>query len=97
MEINKRLRPLPTLFPLLCSSLLLQAHGQVDEGEDVVLNHDGEAEKDGVQHQHGAAQLGGQPPVVQVDAQHLGEEGGLISETLQSKRLSTAVSLVTHA
>lgn len=31
-----------------CSALLLHAHGQVDKGEDVVLDHDGDAEEDGI-------------------------------------------------
>lgn len=36
---------------------LFLAHGQVDKCEDVVLNHDGEAEEDGVHHQHIDTQL----------------------------------------
>lgn len=52
-------------------ALRLYAHGQVDEGEDVVLDHDGEAEEDGVQDQNVNAQLEVQPPFVQVDAQNL--------------------------
>lgn len=52
-------------------ALRLYAHGQVDEGEDVVLDHDGEAEEDGVQDQDVNAQLEVQPPFVQVDAQNL--------------------------
>lgn len=54
-----------------CCALLIHAHGQVDEGEDVILNHDGEAEEDGVQDQDVNAQLHVQPPFVQVDPQHL--------------------------
>lgn len=52
-------------------ALHLYAHGQVDEGEDVVLDHDGDAEEDGVQDQDINAQLEVQPPFVQVDAQNL--------------------------
>lgn len=50
---------------------VLQAHGQVDKGKDVVLDHDGEAEEDGVQDQDIDAQLQVQPPFVQVDPQDL--------------------------
>lgn len=50
---------------------VLQAHRQVDKGEYVVLNHDGEAEEDGIQGQDIDAQLQVQPPFVQVDAQDL--------------------------
>lgn len=52
-------------------ALRLYAHGQVDEGEDVVLDHDREAEEDGIQDQNVNAQLEVQPPLVQVDAQNL--------------------------
>ena len=52
-------------------ALLFHAHGQVDEGEDVVLDHDGEAEEDGVQDEDVQAQLRVQPPFIQVDSQHL--------------------------
>lgn len=52
-------------------ALRLYAHGKVDEGEDVVLDHDGDAEEDGVQDQDVNAQLEVQPPFVQVDAQNL--------------------------
>lgn len=52
-------------------ALRLYAHGQVDEGEDVVLDHDREAEEDGIQDQDVNAQLEVQPPFVQVDAQNL--------------------------
>lgn len=55
-----------------CCALLLHAHGQVDEGEDVVLDHDGEAEEDGVQDQDVDTQLQVQPPLVQVNPQDLG-------------------------
>lgn len=55
---------------LLCA-LLLHAHGQVDEGEDVVLDHNGEAEEDRVQDQDVHAQLHVQPPFIYVDPQHL--------------------------
>ena len=54
-----------------CCALLLHAHWQVDESEDVVLDHDGEAEEDGVQDEDVQAQLHVQPPFVQVDPQHL--------------------------
>lgn len=54
-----------------CCALILKAHGQVDKGEDVVLDHDGDAEEDGVQHQDIDAQLHVQPPFIQVDPQHL--------------------------
>lgn len=49
----------------------LYAHGQVDEGEDVVLDHDRDAEEDSIQDQDVNAQLEVQPPFVQVDAQNL--------------------------
>lgn len=52
-------------------ALRLYAHGQVDEGEDVVLDHDRDAEEDGVQDQDVNAQLEVQPPFVQVDPQNL--------------------------
>lgn len=52
-------------------ALQLHAHGQVDESEDVVLDHDGEAEKHGVQDEDVHAQLEIQLPLVQVDPQHL--------------------------
>lgn len=51
--------------------MVLLAHGQVDEGEDVVLDHDGEAEEDGIQDQHVQAQFEVQLPVVDVDSQDL--------------------------
>lgn len=54
-----------------CCALVLYAHGQVDEGEDVVLNHDGEAEEDGVQDQDVDAQLQVESPFVEVDPQNL--------------------------
>lgn len=52
-------------------SLILEAHGQVDEGEDVVLDQDGEAEENGVEDQDIDAQLQVQPPLIQVDPQNL--------------------------
>lgn len=54
-----------------CVLSVLEAHGQVDKGEDVVLDHNGEAEEDGIQDQNIDAQLHVQPPFVQVDAQDL--------------------------
>ena len=54
-----------------CCALLLHAHGQVDEGEDVVLNHDGEAEENGIEDQDVDAQLHIQPPLIKVDPQNL--------------------------
>lgn len=54
-----------------CCALVLHAHGQVDEGEDVVLDHDGEAEEDGIQDEDVNAQLEVQPPLIQVNPQHL--------------------------
>lgn len=54
-----------------CCALVVHAHGQVDEGEDVVLDHDGEAEEDSVQDQDVNAQLHIQSPFIQVDPQHL--------------------------
>lgn len=58
--------------------IILSAHGQVDEGEDVKLDHDGEAEEDGVQGQHAHAQLPVEPPLVHVDAEDLrGQSMGL--------------------
>lgn len=47
--------------------VVLLAHGMVDEGEDVVLDHDGEAEEDGVEHQDVNPQLKVQLPLVDVD------------------------------
>lgn len=52
-------------------ALHLYAHGQVDKGEDVVLDHDREAEEDGIQDQDVNAQLEVQSPFVEVDAQNL--------------------------
>ncbi len=52
-------------------SLVFLTHGQVDEGEDVVLDHDGEAEEDGVQNQHIDAQLEVQLPPVQMNPMNL--------------------------
>lgn len=43
---------------------VLQAHGQVDKGEDVVLDHDGEAEEDRIQDKDIYSQLQVQPPFV---------------------------------
>lgn len=56
--------------PCFCA-LVLHAHGQVDESEHVVFDHDGEAEEDGVQDEDVHAQLEVQPPLVEVDPQHL--------------------------
>lgn len=47
------------------------AHGQVDKREDVVFDHDGKAEEDGIQSKHVHAQLKVQPPLVHMDPQHL--------------------------
>lgn len=52
-------------------ALFFPTHGYVDEGEDVVFDHDGEAEEDGVQHQHINTQLKVQLPAVQVDPKNL--------------------------
>lgn len=54
--------------------MVLPTHGQVDEGEHVVLDHDGEAEEDGVQDQDVHTQLEVQLPLVDVDAQDLNTE-----------------------
>lgn len=54
--------------------MVLPTHGQVDEGEHVVLDHDGEAEEDGVQDQYVHTQLEVQLPLVDVDAQDLNTE-----------------------
>lgn len=51
--------------------MVLLTHGQVDEGEHVVLNHDGEAEEDGVQDQHVRTQLKVQLPLIDMDSQDL--------------------------
>lgn len=59
------------VFEACCCALLLHAHGQVDKREDVVLNHDGEAEKDGVQGEDVHPQFEIQLPLVQMDPQHL--------------------------
>lgn len=59
------------VFEACCCALLLHAHGQVDKREDVVLNHDGEAEKDGVQGEDVHPQSQIQLPLVQMDPQHL--------------------------
>ena len=59
------------VFKACCCALLLHAHGQVDKSEDVVLYHDGEAEENGIQDQDVHTQLEIQPPLVQVDPQHL--------------------------
>lgn len=52
-------------------ALVFPTHGYVDEGEDVVFDHDGETEEDGVQHQHINTQLKVQLPAVQVDPKNL--------------------------
>lgn len=52
-------------------SLVFLTHGQVDEGEDIVFDHDGEAEEDGVQHQHIDAQLEVQLPPIQMNPKNL--------------------------
>lgn len=51
--------------------LVFPTHGYIDEGEDVVFDHDGETEEDGVQHQHINTQLKVQLPPVQVDPKNL--------------------------
>lgn len=51
--------------------MVLLTHGQVDEGEHVVLDHDGEAEEDSVQDQHVHTQPQVQLPIVDVDSQDL--------------------------
>lgn len=51
--------------------MVLLTHGQVDEGEHIVLDHDGETEEHGVQDQHVHTQLEVQLPLVDVDAQDL--------------------------
>lgn len=53
--------------------IVFSAHWQVDEGEDVKLYHDGEAQEDGVEDQHVDPQLPVQPPLVQMDAEDLEE------------------------
>lgn len=63
--------------------LVLHAHGQVDEGEHVVLDHDGEAEEDGIQDQDVDAQLQVQPPLIQVDPQNLCTHAHAHTETHQ--------------
>lgn len=44
------------------------AHGQVDEGEDIELDHDGEAQEDGIEDQHIDAQFPVQPPLVHMNS-----------------------------
>lgn len=51
--------------------IVFPAHGQVDEGEDVKLYHDGEAQEDGVEGQHADAQLAVKSPLVEMDAKDL--------------------------
>ena len=51
--------------------LLLHAHGQVDEGEHVVLDHDGETQEDRVEDQRVDTQLQIQLPVVHMNPPHL--------------------------
>lgn len=73
-----------------CVLSVLQAHWQIDKGEDVVLDHDGEAEEDGIQDQDIDAQLHVQPPFVQVDAQDLCTEIQACIHTQMSVILSHA-------
>lgn len=56
---------------LLHRVLILKAHRQVDKSEDVVFDHDREAEEDCVQDQNIYAQLQIQTPLVQMNAQYL--------------------------
>lgn len=69
-------RPVSRTAPRGQSSALVvfPAHGQVDKGEDVKLDHDGEAQEDGVEDQHVDTQLPVQSPFVEVDAQDLAGE-----------------------
>ena len=53
----------------------VSAGGQVDKGEDVVLNEDGEAEKDAVHEQTHQAQTTVQFPPIQMYPQDLRERG----------------------
>lgn len=59
------------VFKACCWALVFYAHGQVDKSEDVVLDQDGEAEEDCIQHQDVHAQLEIQPPLVKMDPKHL--------------------------
>lgn len=52
--------------------IVFSAHWQVDEGEDVKLYHNREAQEDGVENQHIDSQLPVKSPFVQVDAKDLG-------------------------
>lgn len=58
------------LSVFLCASVV-PARGQVDEGEDVVLNEAGEAKEDRVEEQTGETQASVQRPLVEVNSQHL--------------------------
>lgn len=66
MEVN-----ISKIWRIAWVLMVFLTHGQVDEGEHVVLYHDGEAEEDGVQDQHVHTQLKVQLPLVDVDAQDL--------------------------
>ena len=59
------------VFEACCCALLLHAHGQVDKSEDIVFYHDGEAEENCIKDNDIDTQLEIQPPLVQVDPQHL--------------------------
>lgn len=69
MEMNIR-----KMWKTVWILMVLLTHGQVDKGEHVVLDHDGEAEEDGIQDQHVHTQLEVQLPFVDVDAQDLNTE-----------------------
>lgn len=75
-ERGEDARPVSGTAPSGQSSALVifSAHRQVDEGEDVKLNHDGEAQEDGIEDQHIDPQLPVQSPFVEMDAQDLAGE-----------------------
>lgn len=60
----------------------VSARRKVDKYEDIELDEDGEAEKDGVQDEAGQAQSPVQSPFVQMDTQnlHTGQRGLVISQ-----------------
>lgn len=60
----------------LWRSLVFAARGEVDEGEDVVLDEAREAQEDGVEHQTHQAQAAVQCPLVQMDAHNGHEDRG---------------------
>lgn len=68
------------------SSSVVPARGQVDEGEDVVLDEAGEAQEDGVEQETHETQTFVQRPPVEVNSQDLDGQTGETGETGETQQ-----------